>query len=344
MSAAIACLIGIAPWKRRRIQSLLGITDVPFARNSQQAVEIAKRDGGAIACWATRVNEGLDRLADEANIPLWRIEDGFIRSKGLGAALHRPASIVLDKSGIYYDPSKPSDLENILSQRQFSDQESVRAQAIVDKLHHTHVTKYNLDGCKTNLPGDRKIALVIGQVADDASMQLGAAGLTTEQLITRVRQIEPDAFLVYKPHPDVVVGLRDGLVQSSADLTLPNDDLLWLIDRADSVHVLTSLAGFEALIRGKPVHVHGQPFYAGWGLTVDYNPVERRKRHLTVAELVAGTLISYPVYCHPETGEPIEVEQLIDALALAKAPGQGRELMRNWAGKAAQSIGRLKVK
>ena len=39
------------------------------------------------------------------------------------------------------------------------------------------------------------------------------------------------------------------------------------------METMTSLAGFEALLRGKPVTTHGQPFYAGWGLTEDICPV-----------------------------------------------------------------------
>ena len=67
-----------------------------------------------------------------------------------------------------------------------------------------------------------------------------------------------------------------------------------LLAAVDEVHVLTSLAGFEALQRGKRVVTYGQPFYAGWGLTEDIYPVDRRTRRLSLDELVAGALIVYP--------------------------------------------------
>jgi capsular polysaccharide export protein len=72
------------------------------------------------------------------------------------------------------------------------------------------------------------------------------------------------------------------------------------IAACDVVHTMTSLTGFDALLRGKRVVVYGQPFYAGWGLTEDVLKVgvafARRQRHLSLDELVAGTLLRYPIY------------------------------------------------
>jgi capsule polysaccharide export protein KpsC/LpsZ len=340
----IACLVGIAPWKRQRIRQLLDAPDVPLARTATQAVEIAQKSGGAIAGWATRLPDGLPEKAAAAGVPLWRIEDGFIRSAGLGAALHLPASIVLDKSGIYYDPTNPSDLEHILSHRDFANQELARAHALIDSLRRLRVTKYNLGGAQIDLPVDRRVSLVIGQVADDASMALGAAGKDTDALIKAARAADPEALLVYKPHPDVVAGLRAGVLECEADVIAQHADVISLIDRADAVHVLSSLTGFEALLRGKSVHVHGQPFYAGWGLTNDIAPPPRRGRILTLAQLVAGALIAYPRYCHPETGDRIAVEELVALLATMQASRSRVSLGRRLAGQAALAIRRLKDK
>lgn len=59
---------------------------------------------------------------------------------------------------------------------------------------------------------------------------------------------------------------------------------------------MTSLSGFDALLRGKRVVVYGRPFYAGWGLTEDHLPINRRQRQLTLDALVAGALLRYPLY------------------------------------------------
>jgi capsular polysaccharide export protein len=81
------------------------------------------------------------------------------------------------------------------------------------------------------------------------------------------------------------------------------------------VSVWTSLAGFEALLRGRIVVTYGQPFYAGWGLTRDQAPLERRRRRLQLEELVAGALILYPLYVDPATGLPCGPEVLVARLA-----------------------------
>jgi capsular polysaccharide export protein len=89
-----------------------------------------------------------------------------------------------------------------------------------------------------------------------------------------------------------------------------------LIAMVDELHVNSSLAGFEALMRGKPVTVHGAPFYAGWGLTTDLGPMPaRRTAKRTLDELVAATLLLYPRYLDPVTGLPCPAEVLVERLA-----------------------------
>jgi capsular polysaccharide export protein len=88
-----------------------------------------------------------------------------------------------------------------------------------------------------------------------------------------------------------------------------------LLVQVDEVHTMTSLMGYEALIRGVKVVCHGLPFYAGWGLTEDRLVCERRTRQLTIDELVYGTLISYPRYFSYERNCFIEPEHAIDQLA-----------------------------
>jgi capsular polysaccharide export protein len=85
------------------------------------------------------------------------------------------------------------------------------------------------------------------------------------------------------------------------------------------MHVLTSLAGFEALLRGKAVTCHGQPFYAGWGLTTDRIPHPRRQRTLQLDELVAATLILYPIYLSRDRQGLSTPEQALDELAAWKS-------------------------
>lgn len=325
----IACLIGIAPWKRRRIATMLRNAHGPaFARDPARAVAMARARGGAIGCWATRTPPGLERAAREADVPLWWIEDGFLRSAGLGAALVQPCSLTLDSRRPHYDPAGPSDLEELLQSAQFDAAMLARAEGLIALLRRARLTKYNLAGTSLDLPSGRRIVLIPGQVEADHSVRFGNAGVTGMlELLARVRAEEPDAYLIYKPHPDVVSGLRAGgaaerAALRHADLVAPDASLTDLLDRVDAVHVLTSLTGFEALVRGRQVVVHGQPFYAGWGLTQDRAPIARRTRRRTLAELVAAALIAYPLYAGARSGEPCAVEALAEELAAgARAPG-----------------------
>ena len=337
----IACLAGITPWKRVRMQAMLSRDrrGPPIARNADEAIRLARERGGAIACWASRMPPGLDTLAEAEGIAVWTIEDGFIRSAGLGAALVQPCSVTLDSRAPHYDTSRPSDLEVLLQNRVFTPAELTRAELLIARIRQGGITKYNLAGAEPILPPDRRIVVVLGQVDDDLSVKLGGCGETVAGMVAIVRQEEPEAYIVFKPHPDVVSGLREGLLAPDVDAVLPNVSLSALLERADTVHVLTSFGGFEALLRGCKVVVHGQPFYAGWGLTRDLRPQPRRTRQLALKELVAGALIEYPVYYNPQLQRRCTVEELLDHMEhIGPAALPGR--IAKWTGLAASRLGR----
>ena len=88
-----------------------------------------------------------------------------------------------------------------------------------------------------------------------------------------------------------------------------------LLDDCDELHTLTSLSGFEALLRGVEVHTYGQPFYAGWGLTHDRMTIPRRTRAVTLDELTAASLLLYPRYVDRRTGRPVEALDVMTAFA-----------------------------
>ena len=334
-NAAIACCFGIDFWKRDRTRDFfLAPGGVPeIARTAERALDIATRSGKAIAYWPQRQTmAAFEATARRRGVTVTRIEDGFIRSVGLGTNLVLPASIVADSRGIYYDPTRPSDLEAILSETEFDTALLARAQRVAALLVDRRITKYNLaeNPVALDVPEGKRRILVPGQFEDDKSVLLGGAGITTnEELLRRVRAANTDAFIVYKPHPDVESGHRKGIVATEvmtrlADAVVRRTAILSLIDWADEVHTLTSQTGFEALLRGRKVVTYGQPYYAGWGLTVDHNPVARRQRRLSLPELIAGTLILYPRYVDPVTRLPCGPEVVIDRIADPKTRDRSR--------------------
>ncbi|UWQ19495.1 capsular polysaccharide biosynthesis protein [Jannaschia sp. M317] len=256
-----------------------------------------------------------------------QVEDGFLRSRGLGADLIPPLSLVLDRQGIYYDPSRRSDLEDAIIAAAARPPETLaRARALRAAVVDLGVTKYNLGGTLPDLP-EGPILLVPGQVADDASIRLGTSDVTDNAgLLAAARAANPQAFIVYKPHPDVEAGLRDGAIEApDADLVARDADPLALIARADAVWTLTSLLGFEALLRDTAVTTLGAPFYAGWGLTHDLGrvPARRRAARPGLDALVQAVLIDYPRYFDPITGTACPPEVALHRLAHGPWPRPG---------------------
>ena len=155
-----------------------------------------------MTCW---------RSLETQSRPLVEVEDGFLRSQGLGADCVPPLSITVDRLGAYFDPAQPSELECC--------------------FRTAHSTRLSWSapltcGRSSSLPGSANMAaaatsrtaaegrrhiLVPGQVEDDRSVQTGGCGLSTNlELLMRVREQAPDAYILYKPHPDVVAGHRKG--------------------------------------------------------------------------------------------------------------------------------------
>jgi capsular polysaccharide export protein len=322
----IAVCVGMSFWKRRRIASALASAAGPpaFARTTRAAVAEAARRDGAIAVWSSRAPPGLEAAARAAGLPLIWVEDGFIRSAGLGAGFLPAASLSLDRRRPYFDPAGPSELEILLATIDFPPALLERAAALRAVLVARGITKYNLGGAAPVLPatpGRRRI-LVPGQVEDDLSVLRGGAGAirTNLDLLRAVRAEHVNAFIAFKPHPDVEAGYRRGTVAPDqlaalADQVLDHVPMAPLLTQVDEVHTLTSLTGFEALLRGVAVTCWGQPFYAGWGLTTDRAPIARRVRRLTIDQLVAGALLLYPRYQDPVTELPTTPEVLLDRLA-----------------------------
>ena len=308
----VAC--GMRLWKRPHLQSIFGRSKrIIFQNNLAKAHHTSTRHQRNLMVWAS----GHQDLA----FPTTRIEDGFLRSRGLGATLTPPLSLVADRLGIYYDPRAPSQLEQMIADTvTLRPDQKARAERLRQQVIGAGLTKYNAGQTAAEITGTRRI-LVPGQVEDDASILTAAGDIKTNlALLTAVRRANPDAIILYKPHPDVEAGLRLGAVPdrdaaASADHVLTNTDPGTLLTQIDEVWTMTSLLGFEALLRNKRVVTYGAPFYAGWGLTHDLGrPPTRRVARPDLLGLLYATLIAYPRYFDPVTRLPCPVEVVVDRL------------------------------
>jgi capsular polysaccharide export protein len=317
---------GMRLWKRPRLQAVFGGTrPVRFRDDPVVADAMASASGRSLLIWAGREPEGFVPKS-----PCLRVEDGFLRSRGLGAELVPPLSLVTDDQGIYYDPSRPSRLDELIASP-LPTKGRERAMALVARLRAEGLSKYNLSGQPLPRFPDGHRILVPGQVEDDASIRKGAGEVRTNlALLQATRQANPDAILIYKPHPDVEAGLRPGAIpdadlQGLADLVLTSADPAKVLDHVAELWTMTSLLGFEALIRGLPVTCLGAPFYAGWGLTRDLGPVPAwRQARPDLHHLVHATLIAYPRYWDPVSRRPCPPEVALDRLASGEIPHPGQ--------------------
>ncbi|MCR8690857.1 MULTISPECIES: capsular polysaccharide biosynthesis protein [Campylobacter] len=317
-------LFGFSVWKRKFMKPFLGenLNYISvFNKNPLKSALKAGLDTNSLVyIWGKKEYLELQKWCDENSVNIIRVEDGFIRSVGLGSDLTRPYSLVFDDVGIYFDTTSPSRLENILNYHKFSSSELEAAKKLKDILIDSKISKYNddKDGIISSKNG-KKIALVIGQVEDDASVRIGADGMKNIELLEQARLNSPNSHIIYKPHPDVVSGNRIGLVDIDqalkyCDEVLEGVSMPTLLDLADEIHTMTSTSGLEAILRGKRVICYGRPFWAGWGLSDDKKPQPRRYRSLSSDELVAGAYLLYPRYIHPLNLEACEACDLVVAL------------------------------
>lgn len=311
--------LGFSSWKEDFVPDFLGgRSTVEFVDNAE---DIHTASAENVLVWSSKLTNDISENCISTGKKLWLMEDGFVRSVGLGADLIRPLSLVIDSCGIYYDSTQPSDLEKILNLQFFDDDLIFSAKHLREKIVALKISKYNVGShLRVPFPQDKLIILVPGQVESDASIVKGSPHVkTNEQLLRQVKDSYPDAFIIYKPHPDVVSCGRSGKLNSESeglyDVLIDHVSIVELLDRVDEVHTMTSLTGFEALLRGVKVVTYGMPFYAGWGLTQDALQCPRRTRRLSIDQLVVGALILYPIYVDPKTGRVVDVEYAINILS-----------------------------
>jgi capsular polysaccharide export protein len=308
---------GFSAWKKPFVRQFFAHSSVRFVRRGSEVPA-----GATLALWGRApIPPGTP-----PDVAVWRLEDGFLRSVGLGADLVRPLSWVVDRRGLYFDATRSSDLEVLLESAPMPAPLLERAARLRELVVQARLSKYNLRGRPwQRRPDGRRVVLAVGQVEDDASIALGCVDICTNlALVKAARERCPRDWVIFKPHPDVVAGLRlpgrdEVEIRSHCDEIVTDVALPDLLGQVDELHTLTSLSGFEALLRGVAVVCHGLPFYAGWGLTSDRHAVPRRSRRLSLDELVAGTLMLYPRYLSRQTGERVSAEFAVEDLIAWRA-------------------------
>ncbi|EKO3697843.1 hypothetical protein P0F10_002565 [Vibrio metschnikovii] len=334
----VAIFIGFNPWKRPVFSSIIDDYRCAFTRRTynwksiiSEVVEPLGVDEVTVVTWGAKklpkticiwrfLNEKFS--GKKIIIKHLQVEDGFLRTIGRGQLHTSPASLCFDDLSIYFDANKPSRLEKIIQETDLSNDSAKlkRAQLCMEIFNKARLTKYyDVDGesYKNELvPRDKYSILVIGQVEDDASIKNGKSKFKyNTDLVLQAKKDFPEADIYYKPHPDYIFGNRKqrsrlSKVSRICKIVPDHINLSEIIDKVDHVYVMTSLAGFESLLRGKKVTTCGLPFYSGWGVTNDLVPCKRRNKYIKAKEdLFYAAYLEYSKYYHLETDELIEFEE-----------------------------------
>lgn len=329
--------VGFRRWKWPHVKAFASSTGgtIEFESDLDVGFQKAAQEGKTVLIWAGKATDKVVEQCTKLGVPLIRMEDGFLRSVGLGVDYHYPFSLALDDCGIYYDPVRPSRMTHILAEiKQHPDLPRLldRSDKLLNLIVENGLSKYNTPSDPEvvkklqKLPRNKPVVLVPGQVDGDASVKRGGGLIqSNEQLLKAVRKNCPKALIVYKVHPDVVSGMKKGRISNETqkactDLILTSGSLNDYWPYVDEVHTLTSLSGFEALLRGKRVVTYGKPFYAGWGLTTDEAFESQRKPVLTLKELIAGVMILYPNYWDWQTSNACRPEDVCHRILNRQQP------------------------
>ena len=329
--------INLTPWKARQINRFIYPATGKRVKNF---ISFKSRIENIIV-WGK--NQRTDKYISKVKNCI-SVEDGFIRSVGLGGDLFPPYSLLFDKKGIHFDGSRSSDLENLLQEMILEEHELIRSRKIIELIVKLNISKYNLKfKNKLEFPRNiknRDIIAVLGQVENDNSILYGVPNDTIQKsnfsLVKQVKKDYPNSYIIYKPHPDIDSGLRakgnkEKDIKEVADFIAYNTPLEYIFNKVDKVAVFTSLGGFEALIRGISVITYGFPFYAGWGLTLDklnkHNWAKRRTRRLSLEELIFISLVKYPLYSSLKFDCFLEIENVIEEVINSNSTKRNLEQM-----------------
>jgi capsular polysaccharide export protein len=257
------------------------------------------------------------------------LEDGFIRSIGLGVEGFPSFSIVLDDIGIFYDATTPSKLENILLSYDFKSDKPLllEAKSAISLICEHQISKYNHAPkvAKGFFKNEReKQVLIIAQTAGDKSLEYGmGTRFTTKEMIDTAIKENPLSDIYLKIHPDVLSGKKESDIQICEipkECYLLKEDInpISLLQNFTKVYTKTSQMGFEALLVGCDTVCFGMPFYAGWGVTDDRVDCPRRNRQLKIEEVFAAAYILYSKYYNPITNQKSDLDDTIRTIIKVK--------------------------
>ena len=272
----LALVVGMWPWRNMVGDWVLEQSHIQIQRHFDKFYftlwlkPFIKRVNPVIYIWGYKAPEYFIDYIRGQNLDVFFLEDGFIRSGPEDDSSAPPLSIVMDSQAPYFDTTRPNDLTDLIANFDFEQDgyDEALAQEMLDYYVAHRVSKYNHQPYVDVVPiygiKNKKRILVLGQVPHDDSLKYGGGvGISLLNAVNKAVEENPTAQIIVKPHP---MTLDNPSVVNSLNklnclvLTQPIH-LVDALETVDHVYTITSLGGFEALLRGKEVTVLGRPFY-----------------------------------------------------------------------------------
>lgn len=272
----LALVIGMQPWREIIGDWVLESSHLQIQRHFDQQYfqrwlqPFIDRVNPVIYIWGYKAPEFFIKYIREHNLDIFFLEDGFIRSGPNDDSNAPPLSIVMDSQAPYFDTTRPNDLTDLIANFDFAQggYDETLAQEMLDYYVSKRVSKYNHQPYVDVAPiygiKHKKRVLVLGQVPYDDSLKYGGGiGITLLDVVNKAIDENPEAQIIVKPHPMTLDDLStiNTLAELDCLVLTQSIHLVDALETIDHVYTITSLGGFEALLRGKKVTVLGRPFY-----------------------------------------------------------------------------------
>ena len=272
----LALVIGMLPWKDNVGDWVLESSHIQIQRHfnegyfEQWLKPFIERVNPVIYIWGYKAPEFFIDHIREQKLDIFFLEDGFIRSGPYDESGAPPLSIVMDSQAPYFDTTRPNDLTDLIANFDFEQDgyDETLAQEMLDYYVSKRVSKYNHQPYVDVAPiygiKNKKRILILGQVPHDDSLKYGGGiGITLLDVVNKAIVENPSAQIIVKPHPMTLddPSIITTLTELDCLILTQPIHLVDALETVDHVYTITSLGGFEALLRGKEVTVLGRPFY-----------------------------------------------------------------------------------
>lgn len=272
----LALVVGMLPWQDLVGDWVLEPSHTQIQRHFDQRYfdlwlkPFINRVNPVIYIWGYKAPNYFIEYIRKQNLDIFFLEDGFIRSGPDDDSSAPPLSIMMDSQAPYFDTTRPNDLTDLIASFDFEQNgyDEMLAQEMLDYYVAHRVSKYNhqpyVDVAPLYGVKNKKRILVLGQVPHDDSLKYGGGvGITLLDVVNQAIEENSDAQIIVKPHPMTLddPSIVSALTELDCLILTQSIHLVDALETIDHVYTITSLGGFEALLRGKKVTVLGRPFY-----------------------------------------------------------------------------------